>query len=127
MWVPVGMNVDVLVRLPAMAVLMDMDVVLKSLVQAPQTHPDEHDPDEAFGPLREGVNGKDLTEQKRQQPDYDDPTGVAHPPAEAGPPGGVPVMGGERSHGRQMVRPGEDMDGSRQETGKNRNHNVPGS
>lgn len=107
---PVHVHVSVLVAV--VRVRVGVHLVSHRLPDPPCPDPDQHHADQPFAPPGNPLPREDLAKQKGGY-SYDHHTGcVAEPPKQACFPSPFTSVGRERRDGRQVVRPGQDVDGT---------------
>jgi hypothetical protein len=104
-------GVDVPMGIAVMSMFMNVQLKLERLTQTPNTDADEHDADQAFTLVRKPFNGKQFAKQPRQYRHKDDTTRVPQSPAHPQKPRIFSLVDGEGSHGRQVIRACNDVNG----------------
>jgi hypothetical protein len=119
-------HVNVRVAVPVMLVLVYVDPLPGRLPDAPDADRDEHQPHQPLAPARHLLDRENLSQEKRRQPHDDHSTRMTEPPQEACGPRTLLSVGRKRRDGRQVVRPGKDVDRARGQAGdEGSDHGVP--
>ena len=120
------MHMDVRVAMSVVLVLMHVHALPRGLPNAPRADRDQHQPHEPFAPAGQALDREHLPQEECRQPDDHHAAGVAEAPEEARGPGTLFPVGREWRDGRQVVRPGEDVDRARRKPGDDgSDHGVP--
>jgi hypothetical protein len=113
-----GVNVRMIVLHQTVRVRMGVDVTPQCVVKTPETDANQHDPDGALAPRRDGLDGEPTSKPECQQADEDHAQGMAQTPQQASEPGRAALLVRDGRDRGEVIGPGQHVDEPGNRAGK---------
>lgn len=120
----VSVSVDVDVTITVVFMLVRVKIFSESETQRPDSYSKQHDAHETFSPNRNPFDRDHVLDGKQQHAHKKNSRRVPQTPASAGSPRGAPRTNRQRCDCGEMIRAGQHMDSTENQTGKRDDEDI---